>query len=190
METPTKSSSTPPPSKSRRGKVAIPPARPPRQTRTTAATSTVSDVAVPYFAQRETGSTEPSRTAAIGGTRVARRAGRMLANIVTSVPTSSDTMIVRVEKTVAPCGRSMPIATNSAFRSFAIPSPRKSPTTEPKTPITNASITTDHMTCRRDAPSVRRVANSRIRCAIVIESVFAITKAPTKSAIPANASSA
>ena len=37
---------------------------------------------------------------------------------------------------------------------------------------------------------MRSVANSRIRWAIVIESVFAITKAPTKSAMPANASSA
>ena len=43
-------------------------------------------------------------------------------------------------------------------------------------------------TCRRDAPSVRIVANSRVRCAIVIESEFAITKLPTKSAMPANAS--
>ena len=145
---------------------------------------------MPYFAQRETGSTEPSRTAAIGGTRVARRAGRTLATRVTSVPTRSDTTIVRVEKTVAPCGRSIPIATNIAFKPFARASPRKSPTTEPKTPIRNASITTDRSTCRRDAPSVRKVANSRIRCAIVIESVFAITKAPTKSEIPANASSA
>ncbi len=43
-------------------------------------------------------------------------------------------------------------------------------------------------TCRRVAPSVRSVASSRVRCAIVIESVFAITKLPTKSATPANAS--
>ena len=43
-------------------------------------------------------------------------------------------------------------------------------------------------TCRRDAPSVRSVASSRVRCAIVIESEFAITNEPTKSAIPPNAS--
>ena len=54
----------------------------------------------------------------------------------------------------------------------------------------SASRTTDHSTCRRDAPIVRRVANSRVRCAIVIPSVFEITKAPTKTAMPANASSA
>ena len=40
-------------------------------------------------------------------------------------------------------------------------------------------------TCRREAPIVRSVANSRVRCAIVIESEFAITKLPTKSAMPA-----
>ena len=43
-------------------------------------------------------------------------------------------------------------------------------------------------TWRRLAPSVRIVASSRVRCAIVIESEFAITKLPTKSAIPPNAS--
>ncbi len=46
----------------------------------------------------------------------------------------------------------------------------------------------DARTCRRVAPSVRSVANSRVRCAIVIESVFAITNAPTNSATPPNAS--
>ena len=40
--------------------------------------------------KRDAGSVEPSRTAAIGGTRVARRAGRMLARTVTSVPTMTD----------------------------------------------------------------------------------------------------
>ena len=43
---------------------------------------------------------------------------------------------------------------------------------------------TDVSTWRREAPSVRSVANSRVRCAIVIESEFAITKAPTNSAMP------
>ncbi len=41
---------------------------------------------------------------------------------------------------------------------------------------------------RAVAPSVRSVASSRVRWAIVIESVFAITKLPTNSATPANAS--
>ena len=55
-------------------------------------------------------------------------------------------------------------------------------------PTTSASTTIETSTWRREPPSVLTVANSRVRWAIVIESEFAITKLPTKSAIPANAS--
>ena len=55
-------------------------------------------------------------------------------------------------------------------------------------PTTSASSTIEPRIWRREPPSVRIVANSRVRCAIVIESEFAITKLPTKSAIPAKAS--
>ena len=54
--------------------------------------------------------------------------------------------------------------------------------------MTSASSSTVLKIWRREAPIVRSVANSRVRCAIVIESEFAITNAPTKSAIPPNAS--
>ena len=57
--------------------------------------------------------------------------------------------------------------------------------TEARIPITSASSSTDISTWRRVAPSVRSVASSRVRCAIVIESVFAITNVPTNSAIAA-----
>ena len=60
--------------------------------------------------------------------------------------------------------------------------------TDASTPITNASTSTERSTCRRVAPSVRSVASSRVRWAIVIDSVFAITKLPTNSAMPPNAS--
>ena len=91
-----------------------------------------SEVTGPYLREpRDGGRTEPSRTAAIGGTRVARRAGRMLATSVTSVPTSSETITVRVAKIVWPCGRSIPKVTKSAFSTFARPSPRNSPMSEP-----------------------------------------------------------
>ena len=53
-----------------------------------------------------------------------------------------------------------------------------------------ASSSTDQSTCLLDAPIVRSVANSRIRWAIVIPKVLAITNAPTKTAMPAKASSA
>ena len=66
--------------------------------------------------------------------------------------------------------------------------PMASPITEPMSPIASDSSTTEPSTWRREAPSVRSSANSRVRCAIVIDSEFAITKDPTKSAIPANES--
>ena len=47
---------------------------------------------------------------------------------------------------------------------------------------------TEPSTWRREAPTVRSVANSRVRCATVIESVLKMTKAPTKRAMPAKAS--
>ncbi len=55
-------------------------------------------------------------------------------------------------------------------------------------PITSASTITTQSTWRREAPSVRSVANSRVRCAIVIESELAITNEPTSSATPPKAS--
>src|SRR5260221_357755 len=141
----------------------------------------------PKRANRDGGSTEPSRTAAIGCTRVARSAGRIDANSVTTAPSTSEMTTVRVAKTVPTCGRSMPNATNSALSPLASPRPRKRPTTEPSIPVTNASITTDQYTWRFVAPSVRSVASSRMRCAIVIDIVLAITKMPTNSATNPNA---
>ena len=55
-----------------------------------------SDPTVRKRAKRDSGSVAPSRTAAIGGTRVARIAGLRLAMSVTRIPTSSETTIVRV----------------------------------------------------------------------------------------------
>ena len=57
---------------------------------------------------------------------------------------------------------------------------------EASSPITKPSITTDPRTWRREPPSVRSVANSRVRCATVIDSVLKMTNAPTKSAMPPN----
>ena len=73
------------------------------------------------------GSTEPSRTAAIGGTRVARTAGHRLATTVTAVPTTSETITVRVVKTSEVKGSLTP----SALKSASSPLARPSPTNEP-----------------------------------------------------------
>jgi hypothetical protein len=95
---------------------------------------------------------------------------------------------VRVENTVPPLGNSTPSAENKAFRPFAIASPKKRPMIDAMTPTTSASSMTLRRTWRREPPMVRSVANSRMRCAIVIDSVFAITNAPTNKAMKPNAS--
>ena len=134
-------------------------------------------------AKRDAGSVEPSRTAAIGGTRVARRAGMIVASSVIPVPSSSDTITVRSANTAGASGRSTPIALNSASIPFAIPKPMKSPIVEATRPITRPSSRTERSTCLREAPRVRSVANSRVRWATVIDSVLKITNAPTNRAI-------
>ena len=142
----------------------------------------------PSRANLDGGSRAPSRTAAIGGTWVAFSAGRSAASRVTATPTASDTTIVLVASTVAAWGRSMPNDLNSELSPFASPMPTSSPAAEASSPITSASSITVRRTWRLVAPSVRSVASSRVRCAIVIDSVLAITKLPTNNAIPAKAS--
>ena len=60
----------------------------------------------------------------------------------------------------------------------------------PRTPSTSPSVSTERRIWRRLAPSVRSSANSRVRCATVIENVLKMMNAPTNSEMPANASSA
>ena len=189
IATPMKSPRTPTPRASRRGPVETPWAKNAAKTTTASATAqTTTATAGPNRAKREGGSTEPSRTAAIGGTRVARIAGRRLASTVTIVPSRIETITVRQAKT-SDWDTTAPKSTlKRAASPFAIASPRKSPTTDASSPVTRPSTVTTHRICRRFAPTVRSVANSRVRWATVIESVFAITKAPTKSAIAAKAS--
>ena len=62
------------------------------------------DITVRYLASRPSGIVAPSRTAAIGSTRVARIAGRRLASTVTTTPTRMATMIVRALTTVPVLG--------------------------------------------------------------------------------------
>ena len=154
----------------------------------TAITTVTAAIAGAKRASAERGSFAPSRTAAIGGTRVARRAGESPATSVTRVPTSSETTIVRVAKTVSVWGRSRLSATNSSFRPTARPRPANSPITDASRPMTSASTITEPSTWRRDAPIVRSVANSRVRCATVIDNVLKITNAPTNRAMPAKVS--
>ncbi len=104
------------------------------------------------------------------------------------MPTSSATTTVRGSSVRPVFGSVKPTASNSQNRPEASARPSRRPTTDATIPTISASMITETRTWRRDAPRVRRVANSRMRCAIVIASEFAITNEPTKSAIPANAS--
>jgi len=178
--TPTNRPRIPKTSNSTTASVAIPLAKMPTQMAATEAAITTTAVLSEWAAKRDGGSVEPSRTAAIGGTRVARRAGTTLASTVITVPSASETSTVRSANTIPASGRSPPIAVSS----LASPNPANSPITEASSPITTPSITTERMTCLREAPSVRSVANSRVRWATVIDSVLKITNAPTNRAIP------
>ncbi len=163
IATPTNRPAAPRPIASSRVPVESPPTNRPTSISAIATTIVKSAARVPKRANREGGSSAPSRTAAIGCTCVARNAGRSAASAVISTPTTSETTIVRVAKMVLACGRSMPKETNSEFRPFARPRPRNSPITDASNPITRASSSTERSTWRRVAPSVRSVASSRVR---------------------------
>ncbi len=109
---------------------------------------------------------------------------------MTTVPTTSETTIVRVAITLPLDGRSTPTARNSARRPSATARPSRRPTSDPRMPIVRPSVITERITWPREAPSVRSSANSRIRCVTVIEKVLKMMNAPTNSEMPANASSA
>ena len=80
--TPTKSARIPMPSSRTTAIVPSPLAKMPTEMAATDAAITTTAVFSEWAAKREGGSVEPSRTAAIGGTRVARSAGTMLASSV------------------------------------------------------------------------------------------------------------
>ena len=107
---------------------------------------------------------------------------------MTTIPAASAITTAVGVRTRPLFGSVKPTASNSANSPFASPKPARSPTSDASTPTTRASIRIVIRICRREAPTVRRVANSRVRWAIVIESELAITKLPTKRAIPPNAS--
>ena len=96
---------------------------------------------------------------------------------------------VRARRPCRPSGSSTPSAANRATMPLAIPSRATSPITEATRPMTRPSSRTERMTCLREAPSVRSVANSRVRWATVIDRVLKITNAPTSSAMAPKPSS-
>ena len=124
-ETPMKRISVPNPRARRRLAVVRPPPKIPKTSTRIPRASVTSEATGPKRDRRATGSAAPSRTAAIGGTRVALIAGRRLASRVTMIPTNRLTTIVRVARTVSPFGNSTPMPTKSAFRPFASHQPEE-----------------------------------------------------------------
>ena len=154
----------------------------PRASSRSATASTSSATYGVNRANRPRGSSAPSRTARIGETRVARRDGTNAASTVTTIPITNAKITVRGAITMSAVGRSRSSASNSASSPYARPTPRKKPTIDAIRPITSASRSTARRICFRDAPIVRSVASSRVRCATVIDIVLKMTKAPTKRA--------
>ena len=124
------------------------------------------------FWKRPTGSVAPSRSAAIGAILVARNAGKIEASTVIPTPTASATTTVCHDRISPVAGRPNPIAPNSLLSPQAKTIPSPMPMIEATEPMMNASPTTVPRICRREAPIVRSIANSRVRWATVIENVL------------------
>ena len=86
------------------------------------------------------------RNAVIGETRAARRAGPIAEMSVIAVPTSTDTMIVRLATIRFPDGSSNPMARMRPSSPIATAIPSASPSTDEISPTTNASRATEPMT--------------------------------------------
>ena len=186
--TPTNTMTAPTPSSVSAGDVSRPPSSPTSMTtRPIAAIPTCSASTQRRLALDEP--SEPSRIAAMGEIRVARTAGARLDSSVTTVPRTIATAIVRPATTSAVRGRSKPISPSRPASSGASPIPAKRPSTDPTSPIRSASWTTACRIWRRDAPIVRSMPNSRVRCATVIVNVLKMTNEPTSRAMRPKTSS-
>jgi hypothetical protein len=122
------------------------------------------------------------RTARIGETRPARRAGQNAPSKVTTMPIAAAVMAALALTSRVPTGTSLPRI--GEIRPDASPRPSASPNTVPATPITSASVSTEPVAIRGDAPSVRSMPSSRMRWSTVMLKLFRIRKPPTNSATP------
>ncbi len=106
------------------------------------------------------------------------------------MPTANAAAIVAGLMTSGPSGT---VAPNEPIRERS-PAPMPMPATRPVTaataPTTNASISTDRVTCRREAPTARISASSLVRWATSMVKVLAMMNVPTNRAIPAKTSRA
>jgi hypothetical protein len=126
-----------------------------------------------------------SRSASIGSTFVARRAGTSAETTVTSIPTSIPTTTVRGSSCNEVLGRRKPAEVMRTLSPLATPRPKAMPRAEAAVPSTVASTMRPRSTCRRVAPTARSSAISRERWVTIIVKVFQMMKAPTNRAMPA-----
>ena len=105
------------------------------------------------------------------------------------MPTSRPTIAVRASNTIPASGSWRSSELNTALIPAASRKPAPMPTIDAPMPRASASSSTEPSTCRRAAPTMRSIANSRVRWATVIESVLKIVNAPTKIATPPKISS-
>lgn len=127
--------------------------------------------------------------AATGGIFAARRPGSQAASMVMRMPTARALRTVFGVMTSGPSGTVAPIVPIRARSPAPMPIPATRPATAAIAPTTNASSSTDRVTCRREAPTARNRASSLVRWATSMVKVLAMMNVPTKSAMPAKTSS-
>ncbi len=113
-----------------------------------------------------------SRMAATGAIVAARRAGRMAATRVMSVPTAIEEMTADAGTTRGVSGPAKPMLRSRALSPIARPIPQRTPTADATSPTTTASLRTEPTTWRRRAPSALRSASSRVRWATITVNVL------------------
>ena len=111
-----------------------------------------------------------SRIASTGDTFDARLAGAYALTMVTRMPTNRQAITADGPIWSDVVGR--PVEDVTALRTAAIPMPAAKPTSAPMSPTTNASRSTERVTCLRLAPIALSRANSRTRWATIIEKVL------------------
>ena len=100
---------------------------------------------------------------------------------VTIVPTSTAMMKVRGSNVTAP----VEAEPKTDSRARAIRMPTTKPRIDATNPVTAASTSTDVITWARVAPSARRSASSRVRCATRMLKVLMMRKLPTNNEMKA-----
>ena len=105
---------------------------------------------------------------------------------MTPIPTTSATIIVRMEMAMVAGGNAAPVALNSAVIPFDTPTPPKIPKPVAMMPMMSASPKIIRRICDELAPIARSNASSRSRWLMMMANVLKIRKALTKSEMAAN----